>query len=94
MKKLSRKNTLNAIHGSGSSKELFSIPKIQHVLLKKLRTYFFFVDDLDNLLYFLENTEVEFRITDGPQWNKPLAFASAFPFTHFNVNQSEIGEYV
>lgn len=59
--------------------------KTPSVLLKKLRTHYFFVDEPANLQYFLENTEVEFRITDGPKWNKPLAFASAYPFTHFKI---------
>eukprot|EP00347_Sterkiella_histriomuscorum_P000881 403374165 len=63
--------------------------KTTKVILKKLRTHFFFVDHLVNLEYFLNNTEVEFRITDGPQWNKPIAFASAYPFTHFDVKLSE-----
>ncbi len=56
--------------------------------------HFFFVDELDNLQYFLENTEVEFRITDGPKWNKPLALASAYPFTHFNISKSDKKDYV
>lgn len=43
----------------------------------------------------MKNTEVEFRITDGPKWNRPLAFASAFPFTHFDILQpNKVGEYV
>ena len=64
------------------------------VLLKKMRTHFFFVDELLNLEYFLKNTEVEFRITDGPRWNKPVAFASAFPFTHFDIASSINKDYV
>jgi len=28
---------------------------------------------------------VEFRITDGPKWTRPIAYASANPFTHFKV---------
>lgn len=67
--------------------------KIKKVLLKKLRTYFFFSDSIISLKSFQENTEVEFRITDGNKWNKPLAFASAFPFTHFKVNSND-KEYV
>ena len=66
--------------------------KLAKVLLKKMRTHFFFVDEIHHLDYFLKNTEVEFRITDGPHWNKPLAFASAYPFTHFDV--SPTGDYV
>ena len=62
--------------------------------MKKLRTYFFFVDEIKNLEYFLENTEVEFRITDGPKWNKPIAFASAYPFTHFSTKNAGNKEYV
>lgn len=60
--------------------------KIKKISIKKLRTYFFFADSIKNLENFKENTEIEFRITDGNKWNKPLAFASAFPFTHFKVN--------
>jgi len=56
--------------------------------------HFFFVDELSNLQYFLENTEVEFRITDGPKWNKPLAFSSAYPLTHFNILTSDKKDYV
>ena len=52
------------------------------------------MDDLENLEFFLKNTEVEFRITDGPKWNKPLAFASAYPFTHFDVAKSAEEDYV
>ena len=70
------------------------VPKALKVLLKKLRTYFLFVDEIKNLEYFLENTEVEFRITDGPKWNKPIAFASAFPFTHFSTKNAGNKEYV
>lgn len=57
--------------------------KTKSYVLKKLRIYFFFTDSNENLLNFMQNTEVEFRITDGPHWNKAIAFASAFPFTHF-----------
>jgi hypothetical protein len=67
---------------SSLEKDKFSA-KIKSILLKKLRVYFFFIDSIESLQNFLENTEVEFRITDGPHWNKPLAFASAYPFTHF-----------
>ncbi len=67
---------------------------MHQALIKKLRTHFFFVDELENLEYFIKNTEVEFRITDGPKWNKPLAFASAFPFTHFDVSSSVNNDYV
>ena len=64
--------------------------KLEKIILKKLRVHFFFSDSLEGLENFLENTEVEFRITDGPKWNKPIAFASAYPFTHFKVtNQKE-----
>lgn len=57
--------------------------KMPSISLKKLRIYFFFSDTIENLHSFLENTEVEFRITDGPLWHKPIAYASAYPFTHF-----------
>lgn len=64
-------------------------------MFKKMRTHYVFVDeDMENLRYFLENTEIEFRITDGPRWNKPLAFASARPFTHFAVGQAGNEGYV
>jgi hypothetical protein len=57
--------------------------KLTKILIKKLRIHFIFSESIESMQFFLENTEVEFRITDGPSWNKPLAVASAFPFTHF-----------
>ena len=57
--------------------------------LKKLRTYFFFAPKNETITDFLENTEVEFRMTDGPKWNKPIAMASAHPFVHFKPNEAQ-----
>jgi hypothetical protein len=72
---------------------LDKIKSVERILIKKLRTYFFFAEPNENILHFLKNTEVEFRLTDGPKWNKPIAFASSFPFTHFDVSSNQ-KEYI
>jgi len=46
--------------------------------------HFFFVETEGNLWKFLANTELEVRLTDGPNWESPLvAYASGFPLQYF-----------
>ena len=69
--------------------KFFPSKSLINVIVKKLRVHFFFTDSTENLVNFIENTEVEFRLTDGPQWSKPIAFASAYPFTHFKATSEK-----
>lgn len=42
---------------------------------------------------FLNNTEIELRITEGINWNKPIAIASSFALQYFKIkNPSEVSE--
>lgn len=61
--------------------------------LKKLRVHYFFNDNSQHIESFLKNTEVEFRITDGPAWTKAIAQARAFPLTHFLGSLDKEGKY-
>lgn len=53
--------------------------------LKKLRVHYFFTEKDADLKDFLSETKVEFRITDGPNWNKAIAKAYCNPLEHFIV---------
>ena len=40
---------------------------------------------------FLNNTEIELRITEGINWNKPIAIASSFALQYFKIkNPNEV----
>lgn len=54
-------------------------------LLKKMRIHFFFTEKDANLDDFLNNTQIEIRITDGPNWNKVMYKATCSPFALFKV---------
>ena len=74
-----------APHEDGSSRD----KDPRKIALNKLRVHYFFNDNIHHMSSFLDNTEVEFRITDGPSWSKAIAYASAFPFTHFKGSTSQ-----
>lgn len=44
--------------------------------LRKMRLHYFFTEKDASLDDFLQNTEVEIRITDGPDWDKKIAMAT------------------
>ena len=50
-----------------------------------MRIHYFFTEKDADLTDFIENTELEIRITDGPNWSKMLYKATIFPFIHFKV---------
>ena len=53
--------------------------------LRKMRIHYFFTEKDANLDNFIENTEIEVRITDGANWNKVMYKATCTPLIHFKV---------
>ena len=55
--------------------------------INKLRVHFFFTEDqeMGDFWKFLNNTEVEIRLTDGPYWEDTLiGSTTGFPLQYFN----------
>lgn len=54
-------------------------------MLKKMRVHYFFTEKEVDLDDFISNTQIEIRITDGPNWNKVISKATCSPLIHFKV---------
>lgn len=55
--------------------------------VNKLRVHYFFTE-INNIEQFCKNTEIEIRLTDGPNWNKMLMQGKVYPFVHMNPKNS------
>jgi hypothetical protein len=57
----------------------------EECILRKMRVYYFFTEKDAELDEFIDHTEIEIRITDGPNWNNTIAKATCTPLIHFKV---------
>lgn len=58
--------------------------------MNKLRIHYFFTEEGEDISDFKRDTEIEMRITDGPDYNKLLAVGNVRPMEHFNLERREI----
>lgn len=49
--------------------------KTKRTILNKIRLHYFFTEKDADLIDFMKETQIELRITDGVNWNKPIATA-------------------
>ena len=75
--KFSQRNTVEI-----TSEELSS------VFVNKLRVHYFFTENYE-IEKFVDETESELRITDGPEWASVLAVGSSLPFKYFTSKDTE-----
>ena len=59
------------------------------VKVNKIRVHFFFTEFMD-ISEFVKNTEIEVRITDGPDWSKHIAGGKVKPFEFMDPNKNDI----
>jgi hypothetical protein len=57
--------------------------------INRMRVHYFFTDTKDVMKSFLTNTEIELRVTEGMNWNKPIAIASSFALQYFKVKKMQ-----
>lgn len=57
--------------------------------INRMRVHYFFTDTKEVMKSFLTNTEIELRITEGMNWNKPIAIASSFALQYFKVKNAQ-----
>lgn len=50
-----------------------------------MRVHYFFTDSKEVMKSFLNNTEIELRVTEGNNWNKPVAISSSFALQYFQI---------
>ena len=53
--------------------------------INRMRVHYFFTDTKEVMKSFLTNTEIELRVTEGMNWNKPIAIASSFALQYFKL---------
>lgn len=61
--------------------------------INKMRVHYFFTDTKEVMKSFLTNTEIELRVTEGMNWNKPIAIASSFALQYFKVKTTDDKTY-
>ena len=59
------------------------------VEINKIRVHFFFTEFMD-ISDFVKNTEVEIRVTDGPDWNRFISTGKAKPFESMDPTKDDI----
>lgn len=53
--------------------------------INRMRVHYFFTDTKEVMKSFLTNTEIELRVTEGMNWNKPITIASSFALQYFKL---------
>ena len=59
------------------------------IKINKIRVHFFFTEIMQ-IADFVKNTEIEIRITDGPDWCKWITSGSTKPFEFMNPNKGDM----
>jgi len=66
--------------------------RLRCVKLNKARVHYFFTESIEDAEFFLNNTELEFRVTFSQAWNKFQAITKAYLLNYFTDQQFRRGE--